>query len=150
MLKDNIRIMVEEKLLGSKLFLTGMVVKPGNRIMVFVDGDEAVTIDDCQQLSRYLESQLDREIEDYELTVSSAGADRPLIMARQYPKHIGRNLNIVTHAGEQVAGKLADTDNERIYLEQEFEISKKETGKRIVVLDLNEIRSATVEVRFKK
>ncbi len=149
-LKENVRKIIEEKVRDSNIFLTGLVVQPGNRIMVFIDGDKAVTIDDCQELSRYIESQLDRNTEDYELTVSSAGTDRPLVMARQYPKHIGRDLNVVTFSGQELTGKLADADHERIYLEQEIKISKKESEKRIVVLDLNEIKSAKVGIRYKR
>jgi ribosome maturation factor RimP len=136
--KDNIREMLDERFQGSNLFLAG------------IDGDQAVTVDDCRELSRYIESQLGRDSEDYELTVSSPGTDRPLFIARQYPKHVGKTLNVITHNGEQVKGKLADADHERIFLEQDVRISKKETEKRIVVLGFHEIKSAKVELEFRK
>ena len=92
--------MVEEKTAGTRLFLAGISVQPGNRIFVYIDGDSAVTIGDCQELSRYIESRLDRSMEDYDLTVSSAGIDTPLQIPRQYPKNVGEILDIVTREGQ--------------------------------------------------
>lgn len=64
--------LVEEKLASSSNYLVDVVIKPGNLIVVEIDNDEAVSIDDCAELSRYLEEHLDRDVEDYELEVGSA------------------------------------------------------------------------------
>ena len=69
--------MVEEKLASSSNYLVDVVIKPGNLIVVEIDNDEAVSIDDCAELSRYLEEHLDRDVEDYELEVGSAGITSP-------------------------------------------------------------------------
>ena len=64
--------LIEEKLASSSNYLVDVVIKPGNLIVVEIDNDEAVSIDDCAELSRYLEEHLDRDVEDYELEVGSA------------------------------------------------------------------------------
>ncbi|HTX87972.1 MAG TPA: ribosome assembly cofactor RimP [Bacteroidales bacterium] len=148
--KEKIRTILEERLLGSSLFLAGISIQPGNRIQVYLDGDQAVTIADCQQLSRYLESKLDRNAEDFELTVSSAGLDQPLKFHRQYPKHIGERMEIVTLSGEQLKGRLTGVEPDRILLEQEIRISRKETETKLRTLDFGEIKSAKVEIPFGK
>lgn len=61
--------LIEEKLASSSNYLVDVVIKPGNLIVVEIDNDEAVSIDDCAELSRYLEEHLDRDVEDYELEV---------------------------------------------------------------------------------
>ena len=83
---------VKDALEGSDKFLVSMKITPDNRIFVDIDGDNGINIDDCIELSRTIENQLDRDEEDFELNVSSAGADAPLKMPRQYRRQIGRVL----------------------------------------------------------
>jgi len=83
--------LVEEKLASSSNYLVDVVIKPGNLIVVEIDNDEAVSIDDCAELSRYLEEHLDRDVEDYELEVGSAGITSPFKVLRQYVKNIGND-----------------------------------------------------------
>ena len=82
--KIKILEIVNNALDGSEKFLVNLKITPDNRIYVDIDGDNGITIDDCIELSRAIEGQLDREEEDFELTVSSAGADQPLKLTRQY------------------------------------------------------------------
>ena len=79
---DKLKVMelVEGTLEGGPLFLVGMKITPDNRIFIDIDGDNGVTIDDCIALSRTVENSLNRDEEDFELNVSSAGADSPLKM----------------------------------------------------------------------
>ena len=142
--------LIEEHFLGSEKFPTEVMVKSGNRIMVFIDGDHGVTIEDCRELSRYLEQALDREKEDFDLMVSSAGADRSLVLPRQYLRHLGKSLDVVTNSGEKLDGVLRYSDANEIKLEQEIKKSKKEIEKKEVVLKYNEIKSAKIVLSFKK
>ena len=84
--------MVEEKLASSSYYLVDVTVAPGNVITVEIDNDEAVSIDDCAELSRYIEERLDRDVEDYELEVGSAGITSPFKVLRQYIKNIGNEV----------------------------------------------------------
>ena len=75
--KDVISQLVEEKLASSGNYLVDVVIKPGNLIIIEIDNDEGVCIDDCAELSRYVEGHLDRDVEDFELEVGSAGITSP-------------------------------------------------------------------------
>ena len=72
-----IREWIEEHLSGTDRFLVDLTIKSGNRILVFIDSDTSVLIEHCISLSKFIESHLDRDIEDFELNVSSSGLDHP-------------------------------------------------------------------------
>ena len=103
---------IKDALEGTEKYLVNMKITPDNRIFVDIDGDNGITIDDCIELSRLIENSLDREEEDFELNVSSAGADSPLKMPRQYKRHIGRNLSVDALDGSHVEGTLAEADDD--------------------------------------
>lgn len=90
-----IREIAEAQMDGTDLFVVDVRVAPGNGIEVVVDSDTQVGIDRCVALSRAIEASLDREQEDFELTVTSAGIGQPLRMLRQYRKLIGREVEVV-------------------------------------------------------
>ena len=104
--------LIKAALEGTEKYLVNMKITPDNRIFVDIDGDNGITIDDCIELSRLIENSLDREEEDFELNVSSAGADSPLKMPRQYKRHIGRNLSVDALDGSHVEGTLAEADDD--------------------------------------
>lgn len=110
--KERITELVNQKIEGTHLFLIDIKVLPGNRIEVFIDGDNGLGINDCVELSRYIEKSLDRDAEDFSLEVSSPGATAPLKMSRQYLKHIGRDLELKLNDGTQLTGTLVEVGNE--------------------------------------
>ncbi len=93
---------------GKGLFPVSVSVSPKNEIKVYVDGMNGVCIDDCVDISRYIESHLDRDEEDFELTVSSAGLDQAFRVREQYGKNIGREVKVVTREGETFRGTLLE------------------------------------------
>lgn len=139
--------LAEQGLEGSDKFITVVKIRPGNRIMLFIDGDQAVTIDDCVKLSRHIESGLDRETEDFELQVSSAGADQPLKFPRQYPKHTGRTLAVKTTEGI-FKGKLESCDQLGLTLLIPADKKKKKEEEKIT-LTFDQIVEAKIELTFK-
>jgi len=140
--------LVENHLQGTDKFLVEVLIKPGNRVYVFIDGDHGVTIDDCVRVSRMLENSLDRESEDFELNVSSAGADQPLRMPRQYPKNIGRSLHIKLADEKELKGKLMSTDENGITLLTEGDKKKKIAPVETYIL-FQSIVEAKVIISFK-
>lgn len=104
--QEAIRKMTEEHLAGGSLFLIDVMIKPGNIILVFIDSDQEVKISDCADLSRFIESRLSRDTEDYELRVSSAGIHHPYRFLRQYRKNIGRHVQVLLKDGTAVKGTL--------------------------------------------
>jgi ribosome maturation factor RimP len=130
------------------LFLVDVKVGIGNRIKVRVDSDESVLVQDCRALSKFIESNLDREKEDFELEVSSAGIDFPLVNIRQYIKNIGRSVQVLTVDGSTYKGKLLAATESEIEVANE----KKEKGKKVVVenttVDFNKIKETKIIISF--
>ena len=108
--KGVITQLVEEKLASSDNYLVDVVVKPGNLIIIEIDNDEAVCIDDCVELSRYVEEHLDRDVEDFELEVGSAGVTSPFKVLRQYVKNIGNEVEMLLKSGVKLTGVLKSAD----------------------------------------
>lgn len=107
-LKEQIVELINEKINGTHLFLIDVKVLPGNKIEVFIDGDNGLGINDCVDVSRHIEKNLDREVEDFSLEVSSPGATQPLKLSRQYIKHIGRDFELKLNDGSLLTGKLTE------------------------------------------
>lgn len=110
--KENVKKIVEEWLEGKDYFLTDLSIDENNRITVEVDHAEGVWIDDCVDLSRLIESRLDRDVEDYELEVGSAGIGQPFKVLQQYINHVGQEVEVVTLDGRKLHGVLS-TANEK-------------------------------------
>lgn len=144
---DKLKVMelVRDTLDGSPLFMVGMKITTDNRIFIDIDGDEGVTIDDCISVSRAVENSLDRDEEDFELNVSSAGADSPLKMPRQYKRHIGRTLSVTANDGEKNEGTLVASDDEGFTIE--IPKTKKQPAEERHY-DYTDIQSAHVVVRI--
>ncbi len=142
--------LAESHLAGSEVFLVEVQVRTGNRITVFIDGDHRVTVDDCRNLNLFLNEAMDRDREDFDLTVSSSGADRPLKLPRQYRKNTGRMLEIVTGDGKKFTATLVSAGEESLLL-QAVPVKKQKTNPDIqpVSLRFDEIKSAKEVITFK-
>ena len=111
---DRVTTLVEEKMEGTDLFIVELSVKPGNKIEILVDRDSGLALEDCLSVSRHVEGNLDRELEDYSLDVSSPGVGKPLKLKRQYVKNVGRTVNVKRTDGTIVEGVLVSSDEEKI------------------------------------
>lgn len=114
--KNEIKAMAEEFLIDSSDYLVD-VVAAGGTITVEIDNDNGVNIDDCVKLSRYLESRLDRDTEDFELTVTSAGLTSPFKTPRQYKKYEGKEIEVLTRKGEKLKGTLKSSTKNNFTIE---------------------------------
>lgn len=94
----------------SESFLVDVLVKPGNLIVVEIDSEEGIDIDECVALSRFIEAGLDREVEDFELEVGSAGITSPFKVLRQYQKNIGNPVEVLSRTGIKTTGVLKSAD----------------------------------------
>lgn len=99
------------------LFEVSVSVSPKNEIKVYIDGMPGVSIDSCVSISRYIEQHLDRDAEDFELTVSSAGLDQPLRVPQQYVKNIGREVKVTASTGETMKGVIEAADEDGFSLQ---------------------------------
>ena len=105
---------VNEWLEDKDYFLVDVSVSPDDKIVVEIDHAEGVWIDDCVELSRFIESKLDREQEDYELEVGSAGIGQPFKVLKQYLIHIGKEVEVLTRDGKKLEGVLKDANEENM------------------------------------
>jgi len=137
-------------------FWLDVQLHPGNKLEIILDSDTGISFNTCRQISRYLESYLDEEGwlgEKYTLEVGSPGVDRPLERQRQYPKHIGRKLEVKMKDGSTYTGKLVAVSDSTITLE--YQERRKEGKKRITEvhrpeLALAEVARAKVKISFSK
>ena len=136
---------VKDVLEGSDKYLVNMKITPDNRIFVDIDGDNGINIDDCIEVSRAIENSLNRDEEDFELNVSSAGADSPLKMPRQYRRHVGRELNVTPFDGEQVEGTLMEADDQHFVIKIK---GKKKESAREVSFAYEDVKTAKVVVKI--
>jgi Uncharacterized protein conserved in bacteria len=116
--KDLISNIVEEQLKDTELFLVEVKVTKDNKISVIIDSDSEVDIQDCIDLSHDVEEKLDRDKEDFELSVLSFGVGEKLKFKRQYKKNIGRDIEIVNNENEKIIGKLQIADDNQIVIQR--------------------------------
>ena len=112
--KEQLVILCEEALANTDRFLVEVKVKPNNVIEVYVDSDTAVNIDHCAELSRFVNEKLDRDVEDYELSVFSWGLSGVLKMDRQLRKYVGKDVEVKTKEAGKMQGKLVSFDNDKV------------------------------------
>ena len=153
--KENIQKLLAEALsLQPDLFLIDLHIDDQSRVHVVLDGDNGVSLEQCIKVSRHIEHQLDREVHDFSLEVSSAGATHPLKMVRQYKKNIGRKLAVHTIDNDNFKATLTHADDDQITLKWKAREPKPiGKGKHTVVKQLqvpyNQIEKATVQIQFK-
>ena len=132
--KQKVTEIVNEWLADKEYFLVDVAVSGDDRIVVEIDHAEGVWIEDCVQLSRFIEANLNREEEDYELEVGSAGIGQPFKVVQQYINHIGKEVEVLATDGKKYRGVLtAATEADFTVTVQVKE--KPEGAKRPVLVD---------------
>ena len=109
---------------GTDRFVVSIAVRSDNRIRIFIDSDSHVLIEHCIELSKYIESQLDRDTEDFELNVSSSGLDQPYKLSRQYIKNIGREISVLLKDNSKIIGTLVTADKDGFSIKETTKIIK--------------------------
>ena len=151
--KDKVNGLVVEGLLEKpSIFLIDLTITDSYKIIVTLDGDNGVQLQDCIDVSRTLENNLDREEQDFSLEVASVGVGSPLKMVRQYMKNIGRTL-IVKLASETIEAELVEVTDNFITLSWQAREPKKigkgkETVQKRQEIPFSEIKQAVVTVTF--
>lgn len=136
-----------------ELFLIELKISTDDNITVILDGDRNLTLQDCLDASRAIESNLDREERDFGLQVTSPGLSEPLNFPRQYKKNIGRKLDILLNDFSKIEGELVFADEEKIVLKLEYKRPKLiGKGKENVVeereIPYSQIKKALVIIKF--
>jgi ribosome maturation factor RimP len=151
--KEKVYELINEALLEKpSVFLIDLTITDSYKIIVNLDGDTGVVLQDCIDISRAIENNLDREEQDFSLEVASVGVGSPLKMVRQYKKNVGRTL-IVKVASEIIEAQLVGANEEFITLAWEAREPKKigkgkETVQKKQDIPYTEIKEAIVTVTF--
>lgn len=108
-------VLVAEKALeGTDMFIVDYTIAPDNTIELVLDSDTSVSIDACAMLNHAIGEAFDRDVEDYSLTVASAGIGEPLKLVRQYKKLVGESVEILLKSGVKILATLDDVSDEAI------------------------------------
>lgn len=151
--KEKVNGLITEALLEKpSIFLVGLAISDSFKISVDLDGDNGVALQDCIDVSRAIENNLDREEQDFSLEVASVGVGSPLKLIRQYKKNVGRTL-IVTTNTEKIEAELVEANDVFIILSWKAREPKKigkgkETVQKEQQIPYTEIKEAVVTVTF--
>ena len=145
---------IEEFLKTTDNYLIDVIINPGNAISIEIDNDNGVSIDECVKLSRYLESQMNRDEEDFELTVGSVGLTSPFKTLRQYQKNIGNEVEVLTKKGHKLSGvlKSASDDEFAIAISKKVKpegAKRKKEVSEVLQFRYEEIKYTKYLIRFK-
>lgn len=125
--KEKILKLVEEFLADTDRFVVKLSVGKETKINIYIDGDSVVSIDDCIAVSRHVESNLDRDKEDFELSVSSAGIGEPFQHIRQFKNKIDKSVEILLNDGSKFKAILLGVNDNEINVAKEVKIKKKKS-----------------------
>lgn len=137
---EHIKTLIEQHIEGTGAFLVDVTVKPGNAIRVHLDTPEGISIEECAEVSRFLNEALDRDVEDYSLEVSSPGLNGPFRVKQQYEKNVGRAIEVLGVDGMKVKGILESLSDSGIVLK---------VGGQQKEIGFNEIKTAKTIIEFK-
>ena len=154
--KDTLRTVVEEWLREKgDYFLVDIQMDGGDeRIVIEIDNADGVWIEDCAELSRYLQEKLGDDLGDYELEVGSAGLGQPFKVEQQYMNHVGDQVEVLTAEGQKLVGTLKSVDGRRFTVSTQ-EKRVPEGRKRPVKVDvdrdfsMDEVKSVKYVLNFK-
>jgi len=145
---------VNEFLSGSSSYLIEVDVRPGNLITVEIDNDDAVSIDECVKLNRFIESKLNRDEEDYELEVGSSGLTSPFKVLKQFQKNIGNEIETLTKKGAKLYGILKSADENNFVITITKKVKPEGAKRKIDVQEdlpftYDEVKYTKYLIRFK-
>ena len=148
--QDEIIRVAEPKVKEINGFLVDVKVNTANVITVFFDRMEGVQVENCLEVSKHIEEYFDREVEDYELTVCSAGLDNPFMVDEQYQKYIGKEVGVLLSNGKRKSGTLLSYEDT---LTLEVRRKKKGSRKEYIVEEVSipkeEIKETKLKINFK-
>lgn len=152
--KNKLTEVVENAIKDTDIFLVDVKVSPDNNIAVEIDSKNGLDIATCADLTRKIEEAFDRDVEDYELEVGSAGLTSPFKVKQQYEKNIGNDVDVVTRDGRKLSGRLTAVSDTDFTIEVPTKV-KVEGQKRPVVKDIPETiamdnaKSVVYAIKFK-
>lgn len=127
--KETVQQLIDTHLADTRYFLVDLRITADNNITIEIDSADGVDIDTCVALSRHIEEHLDRDIEDYDLEVGSAGLTTPFKILRQWQNSIGRQVEILDAASKKHTGTVIDVTDTHFTIEEQV-MARREGDKR--------------------
>jgi ribosome maturation factor RimP len=151
--KNRIIFLAEEAIADSNIFLVDVTVSASNKIVVLIDCEGGLSIADCIRVSRFIESSLDREVEDFDMDVSSPGIGEAFKVIGQYKKAIGRNVEVITSDDKIFCGTLLSVTPTDFSLEVEEKVKlegqkKKQLVKNTYTFAYDSVRTVCEKFKF--
>ena len=152
--KNIVKRLVDEWLEGKEYFIVDIQISPESKIVVEIDQADGVWIEDCVELSKFIEEHLSRDEEDYELEVGSAGLGQPFKVPQQYINFIGKEVEVLDQDGSKVKGILKSVDGNKFIVSVNEKV-RVEGKKRPVKMDvdheydMNEVKYTKYLISFK-
>ncbi len=151
--KKIIEDIVKQKIDGTDIYIVDITISSSNKIIIEIDKPDGILISDCLAISRQVESNLDREKEDFELMVSSPGIDQPFKILKQYQKYIGKKIVTKTISGNKYSGVLEEANKDQIIISEEVKEkvpgkSKKISIKKEHIIPFNDIKETKLVITF--
>ena len=149
--KEDIKKVAEPKIKELNGFFVDVKVNTANVITLFFDRFDGVQVDHCLAVSKHIEEHFDREVEDYELTVCSAGLDNPFMVDEQYYKYNRKEVGVLLTNGKRKTGHIISYNDGVLTLE----VAKKKKGSRKeyileeVSIPKSEIKETKLKINFK-
>ena len=150
---SEIKDAISNEIVARGCYLVDITVSKDNEIEVIIESEEGrIELDDCVAISRYFETCFDREKEDYELTVTSAGLDLPFKVLKQYIKAIGTKVEVQLKGGKKLIATLTAADEESITLsytaKEAVEGKKKELVEHNDRFTMDQVNSVRPYIEF--
>jgi|TARA_B110000483_G_scaffold74384_1_gene92579 ribosome maturation factor RimP len=152
--KKSISDLINQAIEGTDIFLVDLIISPSNQMVVEIDKVPAISIKECVSVSRHIERSLDREVEDFELSVTSPGLDKPFKKIEQYQKNVAKDLKVTLLDGTLLKGNLVSVTEEGIELTwmEKVKVEGKKKKQEITRLEeilFSNIKETKVVVSFK-
>jgi ribosome maturation factor RimP len=151
--EEQVEQIIHEKIGGTEIFLVAVIMNPGNNIHVHLDTMKGINIDECVEVSRYIVSKMDKEVEDYNLEVSSPGLDASFRVKQQYEKNLGKEVEIIKYDGVKIKAKLLTYSGDSIEVEQMVKPTPPEKSKKLVAkmvtVAVEDIKTIKAVISFK-
>jgi ribosome maturation factor RimP len=147
--RNKIEEIVKEFMKGTGLFLVSVKVSSSNRIIVLADKNGGITVDECAAIHRHIEKNLDRDVMDYELQVSSPGLDVPFSVIEQYHKNEGKKVEVTDIDGNRYTGNLRNVTPGGFELEAEVKVKGKTKEMKEFSFNFEQIKTCRVILTIK-
>ena len=151
---SDIKDAISGEIVARGCFIVDITVSKDNDIVLTIESETGkIELDDCVSLSRYFETLFDREVEDYSLTVSSAGLDQPFKVMKQYVKALGTKVEVSLKGGRKMVATLVEADETGITLKYSVKEAvegkkKKEMVEHVARFEMEQVNSVRPFIEF--